>query len=317
MNFNFDALDGAAIAKCSPQNRAAAARGHGFLLRYEDLQIRSTVRRQLDQMRRSGFQAIRTLVWFGKSTEGAGRSSSNMFAIDAPEVAARNVALFADDVRQAGFSRLYLAFGPQGTSAPACRRQQWGDCFDGGSIAESVNFITRVRQALGPSVASMVYVDLQNEGGLTHFHPDAARSNMARYLSALVGAYLRQFPEDRTTVSVQQRNATERIAAVSHVYEQYRRRPAFLEFHIYDVRPAELNPVTAVLRSLPQRFPVVVGEFPYGDAAAVEALESQIGPQLTQESSNLPILFWPLRNPSGACGIDTAPPYDLNWIGPH
>jgi hypothetical protein len=313
MNFNFDALD--TMAACAPGDRAARARGHGFLVRYDNPEVRQAVRQELTAMRGAGFREIRTLVWFGPANRGATTQSSNMFLIEKPEVAARNVARFAEDVLEAGFTRLYLAFSPQATAAPTCRRQQWGDCFDASEIEPAVNFVSQVRAGISGAAAAILSVDLQNEGGLTPIHPPIARSNMSAYLNALVGAYLRQYPSDKTTISVQERNAAERINAVYATYAEAGRRPNFIDFHIYDVRPAEIKHVTAALRTLPQPIPVIIGEFPYGDSDRLTSLATQLHPEVS--ATPMPVLFWPLHDTSGACGVDTAPPYDLHWMNLH
>lgn len=308
MNFNFHWVDASAIAKCGPRDRTAPARGHAFLSRYEDPQVRDRVRGELAQMRNSGFQAIRSLIWFGRP----GEARQDSFSVNAPQIAARNVSLFADDVQAAGFGRLYLGFGPVGVMTPVCRRAQWGDCFDAGTIPQSIDFITQVRSALSPAAAAIAYFDLKNEGGLSRFHNETLHQNMNAYLNALLPAYFRRFPQDRTTVSVQERNVGERVGFVERAYRQAGRPPAFLDVHIYHPTPEILGPVAAVLQSLGQRMPAIVGEFPYGDAAALSAIEASLAPV---RGGDLPVLFWPRRDSNSACGVDTPPPYNLSWVG--
>ncbi|HEX3864590.1 MAG TPA: hypothetical protein VHY35_23135 [Stellaceae bacterium] len=308
MNFNFESLDKNKISECSPRNRSAPSRGHGFLRRYDNQKIRSTVLRELADMRHAGFQEIRTLVFFGKTIE----AGANVFPVETPEIAAHDVSTFAKDVRNAGFSRLYLAFGPQGIVTPGCRRQQWGDCFDPLSIDLSTKFIARVRAALDPASAAILQVDLQNEGGLTHYHPEQMRRNMDSYLHKVIGTYLSQFPNDQTTVSIQQKQPEERLKYVLAAYENARRSPAFFDFHVYDVQPDLLNMVKIALQSTPERIPVVIGEFPYGDAEMLRKLQNAL--TAGRQSYGIPVYFWPLRNVSGACGVDTPPPYDLKWL---
>jgi hypothetical protein len=307
MNFDFDQIDLGKVSECGPQNRGATSRGHAFLVRYSAPGIRETVRAELAQMRRAEFQSIRIIIFFGKESEGAGRNpTTNMFSVEDYPTAAPNLSAFISDVRQAGFSRLVISFGPQGTLAPACRRSEWGDCFDGQSVEAATDFIINVRKALNLQGLN-VLIEFENEGVYSHFVPQRAQTNMTYYLNNLMKTYFRYFPNDETTISVQQRQADERLSFVWQLYEQLGHRPALWDVHIYDVRPAAIAEVATALRGLPP-IPMVVGEFPYGNPSGLQALTSILAPARQ-------VIFWPVHGISDACGIDAAPPYDLTWTG--
>jgi len=309
MNYDFLNVDKAALTLCASRSRSIGIKGQAFLVRYQDPAVRQAVVKALSAMRKAGFEGVRVIVWFA----GQNEARDNIFDRDDPGLAAKNVSAFASDLNSLGYSRFYLAFGPQGNAKVTCRQQIWGDCFDPRQINRSVAFILKVRQALDATPHPPLYVDLQNSGALTSAHAEQLRSNMDRYLSTLVKAYAREFPRDLTTISIQGRNTGDRSDFVFKVYEEAGLEPSYLDFHVYQSDAADLGQISQALRSAKTRLPVVVGEAAYGDPRAVAAITSLLAPY---DPAGVPIFFWPLRDISGTCGVDTAPPYDLTWLSP-
>jgi hypothetical protein len=307
MNYDFLDVDKSALALCASKSKAAAVKGQAFLERYQDPGVRQTVLKALAGMRKAGFEGIRVIVWFA----GRGDNGGNLFNIDDPSLAMKNVSEFASDLKSLGYTRFYLAFGPQGDAKVTCRQQAWGDCFDSTSVAKSVTFILSVRKAIDSVAHSTLYVDLQNSGGVNSGPQARIRGSMGPYLTTLVKAYSRQFPHDQTSISMSGRHVEGRIDFVRKVYADAGTAPSYLDFHIYDSDPATLAEIGDALRSTKPRLPVVVGESAYGDPRAVAAITSLAAPY---DPEGVPIFFWPLHNVGGACGVDTAPPYDLNWL---
>ena len=307
MNYDFLNVDKTTLSLCASKSKSIAVKGQAFLVRYQDASVRQAVVKALSAMRKAGFEGVRVIVWFA-GRNGAG---NNIFNADDASLAAKNISAFASDLNSLGYSRFYLAFGPQGNAKVTCRRESWGDCFDAQQISKSVAFILNVRQALDASGHPPLYVDLQNSGGLNDAGQDQLRSNMELYLSALVKAYSRQFPHDLTSISMSGKSPGDRINFVFKVYEEAGTEPSYLDFHIYESDPASLVQIGDALRSARTRLPVVVGESAYGNAQAVVAISSLLAPY---DPAGVPIFFWPLRNVGGACGVDTSPPYDLTWL---
>lgn len=307
MNYDFLNVDKTALTLCASENRAVGVRGQAFLVRYQVPAVRQSVVKALADMRKAGFEGVRIIVWFA----GENEAQKNIFNIDDPSLAAKNVAAFASDLNSLGYSRFYLAFGPQGNAKVKCRQQTWGDCFDPQQIDKSAAFILKVRQALDAAPHPPLYVDLQNSGAMSSALSEQMRGNMDRYLSTLVRTYVRAFPHDLTTISIQGKNTGDRSDFVFRVYEEAGLEPSYLDFHIYQSDAANLAQIGQALRSAKIRLPVVVGEAAYGDPRAVAAITSLLAPY---DPAGVPIFFWPLRNTGGACGVDTAPPYDLTWL---
>jgi hypothetical protein len=310
MNYNFLTVDKTKLALCASKSRAVAVKGQAFLVRYQDPGVRQTVLKALAGMRKAGFEGIRVFIWFAAQ----GNKGGNLFDIDDPSLAMKNVSEFASDVKSLGYTRLYLAFGPQGNAKVTCRQQgqqTWGDCFDSTSVDKSVSFILSVRRAIDSAPHPALYVDLQSSGGVNSGPQARIRDTMGPYLTTLVKAYSRQFPHDQTSISMSGRHVEGRIGFVMKVYSDAGTAPSYLDFHIYDSDPATLAEIGDALRSAKLRLPVVVGESAYGDPRAVAAITSLAAPY---DPEGVPIFFWPLRDVGGDCGVDTAPPYDLTWL---
>jgi hypothetical protein len=308
MNYDFLSADNAVLSECASKGKAVAVKGQAFLVRYQDPGVRHAVVKVLSDMKKAGFEGVRIIVWFAPQND----TQRNLFNIDDPSLAAKNVSEFASDLHALGYSHFYLAFGPQGPAKVACRKQTWGDCFDPQQIGKAVAFILKVRQALNATPYPSLCVDLQNSGAMTNGSAQQrVRENMDRYLSTLVKTYTREFPHDLTTISIQGRNTGDRSDFVFKVYEEAGLEPSYLDFHIYRSDPASLAQIDNALRSARRRLPVVIGEAAYGDSRAVAAISSLAA---RYDPAGVPIYFWPLRNVEGDCGVDTAPPYDLIWL---
>ncbi|GAB0117271.1 hypothetical protein [Acidisoma sp. 7E03] len=306
INYNYTQLDKTREANCGPGNQNAPARGYAFLSHYQDPSVRGKVRAALAQMREAGFEAIRTLIFFGPK----GHIGPDAFSEEDPNTAALNLRNFAHDVHEAGFSRLYLSFGPLGRSSVSCRKFNYGDCFDQAYKAKNIDFILGVRRGIAAQDASFLYIDLQNEGGLTQFHPVNMRRNMESYLAELIGAYTRSFPTDRITVSVQDKFMDERLHFVAQTFHEASRDPSYWEFHLYHADETRFSTIRSTLKSLREdQLEVSVGETLYESPSDIHLLANFL-----QNQSYAPILLWPLTKTLTNCGINAPPPYDLRWM---
>ena len=89
MSYSYLNVDESKVAECRA-SRGATMRAGAFLPRYEQPGVRDKVRAALAQMHQSGFQEIRTLVWFGKIKEG----DADWFDVADPARAARLMRQF-------------------------------------------------------------------------------------------------------------------------------------------------------------------------------------------------------------------------------
>lgn len=279
--------------------------GYMFLPRYEETGIRPRVLEQLRGMRQSGFDAVRTLVSF------ADRPSAHADWFDRlrdAKQAARIVRTYVRDVEDAGFSHVQLAFAPQAGANPACRRQDWGDCFDANSISDSTAFLVSVRKDVVVSRSTSLQIDLSNEACWTQTMSPGLRDNLRSYVRSLIAHYTREFPDDATTISCQINRFADGREQLDAAYAAAAARPSFYQIHAYDNTQMRLEAVLpSVLRTLADlTIPLTIGEVSYGRSTYVDTLLRA----LTEHAIPVELMaFWPLRNASSGCGVDVAPPY--------
>ncbi len=304
MSYSYLDVDTSRIAACHT-TRGATMRAGAFLPRYDQAGVRDRVRFALAEMRKSGFQQIRTLVWFGRIKEGDG----DWFDVADPARAARLIRQFQEDVAESGFEEAMLGFSPQGTSSPLCRRSEWGECFDPTSIDASVAFVTTVRTALGDTPPVPLRYDL----GPEYCPPDKPlllRKTLQTYVAAIVGRYTSAFPQDRTSISCSIRRFAVQgaQAEVDRLYAG--RGPSFYLLHAY--RRTDFDTPREIKRVLAERpnkaIPFVIGENNYGNREHLdELLHAFTAAKVPLDA----VYFWPLHDAMTTCHMDTAPPYTL------
>jgi hypothetical protein len=158
---------------------------------------------------------------------------------------------------------------------------------------------------------SDVWVDLSNEGGLSPFNSQIVHKNYDKYISPILEMYLRQFPLDKTTISVQQRSLASRLRYVINEYERIGAYPSYFDIHIYEPDDLELTGIKILLAGEKAKVPVVVGEYPIGRAGDLPKVLAAIS-----QPSGVPqqVEFWPLMDIDRGCGVDIKPPYRLDKI---
>ncbi|WP_422002580.1 hypothetical protein [Reyranella sp.] len=305
MSYSYLNVDPKKVAECRTRSRGATMKAGAFLPRYDQPGVRERVRKDLADMRRSGFQEIRTLVWFGRIREGDG----DWFDVADPGRAARLIRQYQNDVAAAGFTGSLLGFSPQGTSSPICRRGEWGECFDPLSITASGDFVLAVRDALGATPPVPLRLDL----GPEYCPPDKpllVHKTLQTYVAAIVGRYTRAYPNDRTSISCSIRRfvVTGAQAETDRLYAG--KGPSFYLIHAYARTDFDTpKEIRRVLAERPNKdIPFVIGENSYDNREHLQ--------QLLQAFSDAQVplqavFFWPLHDAMTTCHMDTAPPYTL------
>ena len=304
MNFSF--LD--------PQIRGADAcakdpsinfRGAMFLPRYANPVIRERVKGELGQLRQSGFSSIRTLVAFAdRSSQFSDWFNSSQSMQDAP----RLVEMYLSDVATAGFDHVELAFSSQAGANPACRKDQWGDCFNKGTIAQNIAFVTAVRRGLAPPPGIQIRFDLANEACVKPKMADRLAENYMSYIRPLVAEYRHQFPNDYVTVSCPIERFAEARSGLDETFRATGSGPSFYEIHAYESPAVDLHRTALNLKHALDNSPtpLVIGETNFGLPSYTNSLVSSLGGAGVRVES---ILFWPLTNSADHCGVDVPPPY--------
>jgi hypothetical protein len=258
ISFSFLHVDVAKVNQCAAVSRGATIRRGTFLPRYDDPLIRQAVRQDLAEMRRSGFDEIRTLVFFGPGP----KPSPDWFDfVKDKQRAARLVKQYVQDVVAAGFKRMILQYAMQGGASPSCRRAQWGDCFDKHTIPDTISFIDSLRDALGNSLPLPMIFEVAPEQCVTEKLPPLLKSTMTTYVQSVLGSYTARYPRDETTISC----SIKRFVAARHwidsMYAAMGRSPSYYQIHAYHQREystsREFSSVASILRNT--KTPVIIG----------------------------------------------------------
>jgi len=254
--------------------------------------------------RASGFSSLRFFIWFTSSRV----HGENVYSTQRADEAVADVINYLKDAEGAGFGRIFVSFGPVGKNSPTCRGKEWGDCFDDSTVVKSQKFIESVRRGIKIAEMESVWIDLSNEGGLSPFNSPLVHENYAKYLPPILEMYLRQFPSDKSTISVQQRNLVNRLQYVVDSYEHLGAYPSYFDIHVYDPNDPGLAELKPYLASEKAKVPVVIGEFPIGRFSDLPRVLAAI-----PDSTGGPpeAVLWPLADVDRGCGIDIKPPYRL------
>jgi hypothetical protein len=306
ISFSFLHVDVGKANQCAAVSHSATIKRGTFLPRYDDPLIRKTVRQELAEMRHSGFDNIRTLVFFGSGP----KVSSDWFDVAKDKQrASKLVRQYIQDVAAAGFKRMILNYAVQGTASPSCRDAHWGDCFDQHTVADTVSFIDSIRDALGDPPPLPMIFEVGPEQCVTDKLPPLLKSTLTTYVRSVLGSYTTRYPRDETTISC----SIKRFAAARHwidsMYAMMGRSPFYYQIHAYHQREystsREFSAVANMLRNT--KTPVIIGETSYGDNPNLSAILSELrGIPLKA------VYFWPLANASDKCAVDVAPPYKLH-----
>lgn len=304
MNFSFlnpQMHDPAACAK----DHAVNLRGAMFLPRYADPMTRERVKTELQQLRRSGFASIRTLIAFAdRPSHSSDWFDSKQALQEAPQL----VATYLSDVTAAGFNHVELAFSSQAGANPACRKSEWGDCFEKGTITQSIAFVSAVRRGLIPPIETDLRFDLANEACVVPDMPKPLIANYQSYVRPLVTEYKHRFPSDTVTVSCSFKRFAEARPGLDETFAAAGGEPSFYEIHAYDNPTIDVNATARGLKHAigDSSIPLTIGETNFGLPNYINTLTESFRTAGVQIDS---ILFWPLRNSAGHCGIDVPPPY--------
>ena len=305
MSFSFLNVDESQVQKCASVSRGMTIRNSVFITRYDQPAVRDQVRKALSDMRQSGFQKIRLIVYFGPDAK-----SRDWFDVNDGRRAGELMKLYAQDIKAAGFDEFFLVFGVQGTASPACRKTKWGDCFDPASTARAGEFMSTVRTALGPTPPMPMRFDLAPEMCAPPDLPEPMRGYLLQYSKTVIASYAGRFPQDETTMSCSLARFPKGRQSIDDSYAAAGLTPSFYDIHFYN-RPDQdeavlLRAVSVDLEN--SKLPIVIGETSYGDQGNLQ----RILHSLVKPTGRVPaIYFWPLKNHPSRCHVDAAPPYTL------
>jgi len=298
------------VNNCSVDNQ-------GIIKEYGNPVVRVTVQNQLAQMRMDGVQTLRFILWYttdiGSHRWGIVPSRGGQLV----EPYRTNLQNFLTDVKNAGYLRLSVSFGPEWTNNP--NGTEGPGKYDPAKFDENWNFIKDVRGILKSYGPGDTKIDLWNEG-VPSIHQGSSYQQTRDHIKNLYRNYVNEFGNSDVTVSyigpIGSGGAADRLQNfIDLVLETGVELPRWFEVHIYtgDENQAynDLKSAEEVLQRNGLGQPIVVGETYYNDEGTARGISRfvQESPVLVEE-----VMHWPNERNS-ACGSWSAtPPLNVDTL---
>lgn len=294
------------VGACATESRAATMEGGAAIPQYNIPKVRELVRKQLKAIAKAGFDSLRTIIWFSRVV-GDGMVSSRESDAQAVQ---EKVALFSEDVANAGFKHWTVVFGAQGKNSPRCRKIDWGDCFDPSLTDENWEFIRRLRLVIGRVSGERINVsyDLVSEGCPSRYLKSRYYDRLFAYDQVILSRYSELFGQLDARISCANGDI-ERIDRLLELYSSVNFRSDILDVHIYDTSQSSMyKTMEAILDAATKNgMKIVIGEMVYHNEAQIAAIDAFIK---RYPNSIYEILQWPIQKPDTRCHMDVSPPFE-------
>jgi hypothetical protein len=280
----------------------------GILAFGQDNGMRARVVDQLSTMRGRGVAAVRLIVWHmsDPNTNDWGVISSADGRLT--ETNRTNLINYVRMVRDIGFSRLTVAFGPQWTNSPL------RDNYDPSKWQENWLFIRQVRAIVERFGPSQIRFDLLNEGAPSRYLPPAVYSRVSAYIARLYPAYVSRYGHSDVTISTiapatfpDQGDRLGNLIAILRATGKP--LPERFEIHLNYAAPGVahgLAETDSTLRQAGLTQPLVIGEAPYNARQAAQAVDDFLSGSARSIEE---VTEW-YKRPSEKC--NETPPYEVN-----
>lgn len=265
---------------------------------------RIEIRRQLAAMRAAGIETLRLFLWHMHDASGQAWGVVSSAGGTLQPSVRQNLIDYATDVRNAGFKRLEVVFGPMWTNNPIGFPENQ---YDPALFGENWNLIRTVRPLVKQYGPASTHFDLLNEGAPSDYL--ATKDQLAAYDAHIYANYVDAFGNDDVTISsIVAWNDQSRI---NNLIDALRAtgKPLPTWFEIHAGGPTLLADLQATDETLTARGltqPLALGETTYDDAAGAAAIK-----QFTDQSSRplAEVMAWPLRAGSSCSAVSVAAPY--------
>lgn len=298
---------------------------YNILLNYDNNHIREQTRSILRQMRDRGADFVRSIMWFHPIENIRKPLQADMLGlIDVtegvvPQDKIQNLTRYIEDVKQAGYGRLYLVIGPQRQANPVCRHEKFGDCFDRDTLTASWAVIKQVRTSISKlySDSFSIILDIAPEYCPLSGTNQPAVANTKEYTGYMVKKYNEEFGDQNYIVSCgggrTAKEALDRLQNVGKVYTGLNVKPTVLDIHVYHEDPKDVERVLlgaeAEAESLDTNFLIL--ETYYDNLSLFAGIED------LRKRQRLPrlgaVAVWPLDSGKG-CHFSRAAPFDLDRL---
>lgn len=256
------------------------------------------IRRQLTAMHAAGVRSLRTFIW--NMHDASGQSwgvVSSAGGVLTPSARA-NLIAYLRYVREAGFQRLEIVFGPEWTNDPVgFPDNHW----DPAMFDENWSLIKTVRPLVKRYGPTDTRFDLINEGAPSDFL--ATKQQLAEYDARIYANYVDAFGNEDVTISSSV--AYDDQSRLSNLIDALRATgrplPRWFEIHSYTptlLQDLQATDATLTMKGLPQ--PIALAETYYDDPANAEAIR-----EFTASSTRslLEVDEWPLRRSNTSCTL--------------
>jgi hypothetical protein len=265
---------------------------------------RRVIRQELAAMRASGIQTLRTFIWNMHDASGQtwGAVSSAGGRLGPTET--QNLINYVSDVRNLGFTRLEVAFSPQGANDPIGYPQ---NNYDPSLFDENWQVIRYVRGIVKQYGPIDTRFDLLNEGAASDYL--ATKAQLEDYVARLYSNYVDAFGNaDVTVSSIVGANDQSRIAnLIDTLRSTGRPLPTWFEVHSYSADVLDdLRATDATLTAKGLSQPITLGETYYDDPSAASAVATFAA---TSSRPLDEVLAWPLQRGSTCQNWSVSAPY--------
>jgi hypothetical protein len=276
---------------------------------------RATIKRQLAAMRAAGIESLRLIMWNEHDATGQTWGVVPSAAGRLVEPYRSNFIAYLSDVRDAGFKRLTIAFGPQPPNSPLA----YGPFgitdpgYDPSLFDENWSFIRDVRSLVKRYGPASTHFDIASEDvpGPTD---DPALAKIADdYVTHMYRNYVDAFGNQDVTVAfvgvVGPDDAAGRVRKlVADLRASDQPLPTYFDIHpSYAPRVLdELRAVDAALTDEGLSQPLVIGEEAYDDPAVAHAIATF---EATSAQPISEVLEWPLTADRPCKDISVSAPY--------
>jgi hypothetical protein len=306
INYDVIATDSSRTPDCKKDPNAGVHQKF-VIPRYISPRMQEAVRGELKALRQSGFQSVRSVVELFPGAHPSG-DLVNSGKIDDAVLA--SISEYVRDIHDAGFEELILAFATQGPANPACRKVDWGDCFDPATIPTSVEAEEKIIGAARQKGMAL-RVDLLNEACVSSRVPKLANDNFVKFIHAAVQMHAKRFPDIPATVSCQLERTGDGLASTQRLFAEGGDRISFFDIHAYPgAGRTEAKVLSQAAESLKgSNVPVIFGETTYGDPDYRQWIVSAYRESFKRDPPEL--IFWPLHTFASHCNFDVPHPYRL------
>lgn len=319
INYNWWKFALTSLHECTVTKQPRSA-GSWILPAYDRPDVRAAVEEQLRAMRRSGFTAMRIVVFYGHSTDTDPSAFTSMTG-NVSSSDTRKLRAFVGDIAAAGFRSLEVVpdFGAE--NWVYCRHRQWGDCFEAARTDENWRFIAQVTQTATAAAGVVpVRVDIANEAAPDPRMPVGTLRRVKAYLQTIAGRFDARFGP-RWVISVARSAASpatethDRVELLVADLADARLTPKYLELHDYSADGNDMKVSLDAMQATAQRIGahVILGELAYHSAVQASAISGWIDRH--PSSRIVELTQWPEYDPTRVCAIDPTPPYTPGALG--